>query len=937
LDLPLLLAGPILRRVEPGLVSVWIALSEAASVRLLIWEGRVAAGRDDPFVTSDESLIPDSPTAAVDDPKRTTTVRVGDKLHLAQVTARAPEASAKSFLPDQLYCYDLDIKAGGRTETLSSLGLLSSADDADGTAHVPLGYEDKMLPTFAPPPSELDNLRLLYGSCRRPGHANPDAMVWIDDFIREEDRYKDPRRRPHQLFLGGDQIYADDMATLHMLLVTELGPELIGRTGGTPIEHVKVNRTMRRTSQPDPAEPHASYVLEDAAAAGTLLPVDSAHFPERRRLELTRRGAQLTSGDGVNHLISVGEFAATYVTVWSNACWGDEIPHAKVLVDPGDEGTRRPLRWSDELPDEAVIELPALAFPERIAEHLFPDPSTKPKPVDLLEKIQPGLHDQLRILDEFRQGLPRVQRALANVPTYMIFDDHDVTDDFFLNPMWRDRVLSTHLGQAILGNALLTYALFQDWGNDPLRYTTEPRRRELLSHARALFPEGAAKGPDDTPATALARLFGHDLSNQPQPDGGFASVKPPILWHFSVDGPKHRVVALDNRTRRSYRTRSGPPGNVSITALEDQIPKPPLPAGVEILVVIAPLQVIGPPVLDEIIAPLTYRIFDLAHAAGNDPNLSRDSLSGLREMLGTNPDAIEAWTFDPVTFEHLLTRLEPYRRVVLLSGDVHNSSGSLMSYWRGNEARPARIAQFTSSGFKNVMPPMITAADRSAGFLQQFVRAGLGVERIGWNRPEDDLVLLPAGKTETDLTPVMRSRLRTTPVMIPTWGWLVDARSGVASRLNPARPPDWRWRIKPLRDERSDAERPEPIRPLELDDDAIESDLDDPDKALSAYAAIATRHQHALGHMRNARQILFRSNFGLVRFVSDDGRIDAVHEVYTAFADPDQPTAEPPKPQPYLFQIAPLGPEDEDPPGPLRDQVITRVPVPPPVPPEDDS
>ena len=46
----------------------------------------------------------------------------------------------------------------------------------------------------------------------------------------------------------------------------------------------------------------------------------------------------------------------------------------------------------------------------------------------------------------------------------------------------------------------------------------------------------------------------------------------------------------------------------------DQIPLPPLPAGREVLVVIAPLQVIGPPVLDEIVAPLSYRIFDAVGA-----------------------------------------------------------------------------------------------------------------------------------------------------------------------------------------------------------------------------------------------------------------------------------------------------------------------------------
>ena len=181
-----------------------------------------------------------------------------------------------------------------------------------------------------------------------------------------------------------------------------------------------------------------------------------------------------------------------------------------------------------------------------------------------------------------------MQRALANVPTYMIFDDHDVTDDFFLNPMWRDRVLTSRLGQAVMRNAMLAYALFQDWGNDPVAYETDPKA-ELLSLVPRLFPEGQDKGPDPTVADRAAILFGHHLRNDPTPDGRYASVTPPLLWHFSVDGPKHRVVVLDNRTRRSYAGAERAAGNVSAEAMTDQIPLPPLPAGREILVVVAPL------------------------------------------------------------------------------------------------------------------------------------------------------------------------------------------------------------------------------------------------------------------------------------------------------------------------------------------------------------
>src|SRR6266516_2124682 len=313
---------------------------------------------------------------------------------------------------------------------------------------------------------------------------------------------------------------------------------------------------------------------------------------------------------------------------------------------------------------------------------------------------------------------------------------------------------------------------------------------------------------------------------------------------------------------------------------------------------------------------------------GKESLLDVSSRSGLRQMLGTDPDAIEAWAFDAVTFEHLLKRLEPYGRVVLLSGDVHYASGTVMSYWRANATRPARFAQFTSSGFKNVMPAKVTFLDRAAGFAQQLVRLNLGIERIGWDQPADELVLFPAGKSMEDLRPVMKSRLRSSPVMVPSWGWpdLNPAQTtnfdpAKTTRLNPARPPDWRWRVKPLLDQRADHDRPQGIRLLALETD-VDDKLADPATVFEGYQKVAARHQHALNRLRNARQILFRGNVGRVRFTHDESRLDAIHEVYTAFTDPDQPATTEPKPEPFLVQVAHLGPEDETPPWRLRQRAL---------------
>ena len=925
--------------MESNLVTVWLALRDEADVSLSVWEGVAPAGAGNPFV--------------VGEPERTW--RLGDRLHLALVTARIPETAGKSFRPDALYSYDVAITVGSTTHTLQSLHMLRDAtaeESPDGIAHVALGYQADVLPSFATCPSQLTDVRIVYGSCRRPGHRDPDAMVWIDDDIRA--RLDDPRARPHQLFLGGDQIYADDVDTMLMLGLMDLGIELIGTQTDEPVEHVLVDRIMRRTNPtPDPAQPHTSYVEDTTLPpADRLLPIDKQTFPAGQRLALTRRAAQFTTIDGSSQLISFGEFAALYLLVWSNACWADQIPGVSFAPDwerPAASQTQTPLRWGSKLTKSNGIVLPPPAFPELVSQHLFPepDPKAKKKPdkrsperkardeKEEERRRQRGLRRSHRYHAEFLAGLPRVRRAMASVPTYMILDDHDLTDDFFLNPVWRDRVLTTALGLTIFNNGMLAYALFQDWGNDPRRYD-EGMRAELLTRATELFPAGATTGPARTPFERLAELFGHDLRHQPDGVGGFRAVDPPINWHFAVDAPTHRAIALDNRTRRSYPSRLGPPGNISVDAMLDQIPPPPLLAGQELLVLISPLQMIGPPVIDDVVAPLTYRIFDLVLASKDDFEISSRSTSGMREMLGTNPDAIETWAFDAPTFEHLLQRLEPYRRVVILSGDVHNSTGTLMSYWRGAAAQPAHFAQFTSSGLKNVMPGMIIAVDRAVAFAQQMIRADLGTERLGWEQPQDDMVLLPTDATAGDLTPAMRSRLVSTPVMIPTWGWPdtnVPAEPETedrTSRLNPAVPPDWRWRVTPLFDERPEEERPEPIRQLPIDVDKVDLDLQSADTVVNAYQAVAARHQHALGHLRNARQILFRSNYGVCRFRNNDdtGHLEAVHEVYTAFRDPDRPAAEEPEPEPYMVQVADLDRDDELPPRELRRFAIEPV-VPP--------
>jgi hypothetical protein len=913
-DLPLLLAGPIVRRVEPTLASVWIALREPATVTLKIWEGRVSSGSGNVLNTSDP----------------TQTLRIGDQLHVALPLIKILPTSPRLLEPGKIYSYDLEIKTATATaaHNLQSLGLLTTGT-FEGRRVEALGFEENALPGFALPPAEITNLRVIFGSCRRIDHESLDAMVWIDDLMREQPdenpySYKDANKRPHQLFLGGDQIYADDVGRCHMHMLIDLSKRLIGDHPAEALETVgearellpvssirKKNSGVGTPTKLDDYGPEIKLGAAGVPVSDFQLPADHPWFPAGRRYLQSIVDAQMTSTDGQSHLLAFGEFAAMYLSVWSNAVWTpNRDPFEAEFLDlPSIQDILERPKWPDII--STYVGTPLNAEETRTDSPFKDEGYLGYKQGDdfakVLEKRKVGLRKERARLTLFHDGLAKVRRALANIPTYMMFDDHDFTDDWNLNPMWYDRVYTTDLGVTAARNALASYVIFQDWGNDPIKYEKQDDYKELLQRIMQLFPTGEP-GPVAAAANRLDAMFGfkEPVTSDPA-TGRFPARNPLIKWHYSVPGPKHLAVAIDNRTRRAFVSRVGPPGNIEgsldpneATAQTEQIPAGPFTDGKEVLLVIAPLQVLGPPLLDELIAPASFRVFDaLSYSKKLDPNLK----FGSRGMVATDPDAIEAWAFDPLSLEALLARLKPYGRVVLLSGDVHYSTSTVMSYFTKGEADPARIVQFTSSGFKNVMPSYITVIDRSLALAHLIVRQPLGAERMGWlRRPSDPIVLKP-GLDEREIPREYRRKLKDEPTLLPTLGWPDD------TTVNPSQRPDWSWRVEPIFDLRADDQRPAPIQQFKFGDaSGVQTTLTEAGgpNSVKGFHAVAGRQQHSLETLKNSRQILFRSNFGLVRFERQDGVLHAVHEMYTAARRPEETGTEPLLPQLFVLHKAAL-------------------------------
>ncbi|MCO7225890.1 alkaline phosphatase D family protein [Pleionea sp. CnH1-48] len=138
---------------------------------------------------------------------------------------------------------------------------------------------------------------------------------------------------------------------------------------------------------------------------GTALGVPGIMNPSELEVNgRINRLKSLTTDAGHNHLIGLGEFIAMYLFAFGNA-----------------------QQW----------QLPSTQF----------------------AKVEQVKH--------FIQGLPEVRRALANIPVYTIFDDHEVTDDWNLSRRWYEAVRGNPTSRRLVSNALACYWLFQGWGNDP--------------------------------------------------------------------------------------------------------------------------------------------------------------------------------------------------------------------------------------------------------------------------------------------------------------------------------------------------------------------------------------------------------------------------------------------------------------------------------------
>ncbi|WP_156896372.1 alkaline phosphatase family protein [Aestuariibacter salexigens] len=547
-ELPLLILGPMLRRVDSQQVVLQCATSQPCQITLSLTEYSQQG------VLFSQQL----------DSGQHRCIPLGQRayLHWIQVTLDSP-------LPvDTKIHYDLSFSIEDRHP--ASLRELVPT----------LLYEEHSDCHFF---YQTSLTNVMHGSCRKPHYDGDDALAGLDGLMAEE--LQGGKKRPDLLIMTGDQVYTDDVCG-PLLQAIHQTVQLLG-LHDEKLEGAVVNNASELF-----CHPLSFYQREQ------LLPGLEANEGVASTFFAAKRKPVFTSVNAQNHLISAAEMIAMYLLVWSPQLW----------------------RYI-EITDDCV----AQKYKQRFAR----------------EKA---------VLETFIKQLESAQRVFAHMPTYMIFDDHDVTDDWNLTRSWEEAVYGHPFSKRIIGNALLAYSLFQGWGNDP--ETLAPLAERISAH---FSKQGIAEHD------ALL----DELYEWPH-------------WDYKLD-TSPVVLVLDTRTQRWRSESNGnkPSGLMDWEALcelqQNMI-------GQQSVIMVSAAPIYGVKLIEAIQKVFTF--FGKALMVDAENWMAHKGTASVILNI----------------FRHI--RTPPL--FVILSGDVHYSFVYDVSLrFRRNSPR---VVQFTCSGIKNCFP-----------------------------------------------------------------------------------------------------------------------------------------------------------------------------------------------------------------------------------------
>ena len=288
---------------------------------------------------------------------------------------------------------------------------------------------------------------------------------------------------------------------------------------------------------------------------------------------------------------------------------------------------------------------------------------------------------------------PPIRWLLSTVPSAMIFDDHDVIDDWNTSIDWVKEMRATSWWDRRVTGAFMAYVLYQHWGN---LHPDALEAQDIYQRVRA---------SDD----ASAILADYAFKSDREIEGA--------RWSYCRDVGRTRIVMIDSRAGRVLT----PGGRSMVDAGEWQWITEHAVGGFDHLLIGTSLPLIMAPALHYLEA-WNEAVCD---GAWGRPG----SWAGEKIRQGADLEHWPAFRDSFFAMCELLrevgsgARGEPPASIVVLSGDVHHAYLAEVGFQRGSGVRSA-VWQATCSPFRNPLN-----RQERLGVQFGFTRAGAAIGR----------------------------------------------------------------------------------------------------------------------------------------------------------------------------------------------------------------
>ncbi len=278
---------------------------------------------------------------------------------------------------------------------------------------------------------------------------------------------------------------------------------------------------------------------------------------------------------------------------------------------------------------------------------------------------------------------PDVQQALAVIPMFMIFDDHEICNDWNVDPMWRSKAIREGKEQ-LLVDGLVAYWVYQGWGN-----LAQDADHPLL----AIMRKAAQSGED-----ALEELRGcvkADVYNTTT-----------IRWHYIIptqptifvaNARTERTTIFDQKSAECY----GPTRIMSQAQMQDiqqWLQSEPQP------IFVSSVPVLLPPLIGILQYLTGKRIWH--EATWSVPRRWPGKQLARFQLFIAHKASFDHWPLYTSTWHEFIQLVQKQQKdVIILAGDVHFSYASEALSATAHKAGTHlyHLYQFVSTPLQNVL------------------------------------------------------------------------------------------------------------------------------------------------------------------------------------------------------------------------------------------